>query len=52
MNKFIEVHLKGEPTLINLYHIQNIMGNKLFIDENKWFTADETYEQLKELIWR
>ena len=52
MNKFIEVHVYGKPTLINLYYIQNIMGNKLFVDENTWFTADEAYEQLKLLIWR
>lgn len=58
MNRFIEVHRNGKPYLINTRWIEGITDNTIYLA----FTApqdtvqdhiktDETYEQLKELIW-
>ena len=58
MNRFIEVHKNGKPCLINTRWIEEITGNTIYFAftvpqaiEQDYIKADETYEQLKELIW-
>lgn len=59
MNKFIEVHVNGKPHLINARWIEEIFDNAIYLAfsepnaiEQDYIETDETYEQLKELIWR
>ena len=54
MNNFIEVHLNGKPILLNLDYILSVRENNLYVAGNppKWVTVDESYGQLKLLIWR
>ena len=61
MNGFIEVHVDGQPSLINTRWIESIYEHTILIAlyrrsgstaEKDCIYVDETYEQLKELIWR
>ena len=61
MNKFIEVHVDGQPYLINTRWIEAIHEHTILLAlyrrsgstaEKEHIDVDETYEQLKELIWR
>lgn len=58
MNRFIEVHRNGKPCLINTRWIEEIVGSTIYLAftvplavEQDHIKTDETYEQLKELIW-
>lgn len=59
MNRFIEVHKNGKPCLINTRWIEEITGNTIYFAfsvphaiKQDHIRTDETYDQLKELIWR
>ena len=61
MNRFIEVHVDGQPYLINTSWIESIHEHTILFSlyrrsgstaEKEYIDVDETYEQLKELIWR
>ena len=59
MNEFIEVHVEGKRHLINTRWIEEICNNTIYFAfsvpdavEQDYLKTDETYEQLKELIWR
>ena len=58
MNRFIEVHRNGKPCLINTRWIEEITDSTIYLAftvpyaiEQDHIKTDETYEQLKELIW-
>ena len=64
MNKFIEVHSKGERHLVNINWIEEVYedySNNVTIFfafnipneiEQEILKIDETYEKIRELLWR
>lgn len=59
MDQFIEVHCNGEKRFINLRWVEEIQEDKnycvtiyfAFTNPN-CFKVDESYEEIKRLIWR
>ena len=65
MNNFIEVHSidLGKPVLINLSHVEEIIPSQDGVDiyfaftppgytDQDYIKAEESYDKIKQLIWR
>lgn len=60
MADFIEVHLQGEPQLVNLDWVENIWptenGTQIYFaftspdDTSQAFTIDESYDKIKSIV--
>lgn len=61
MNKFIEVHCEGEPQLINLAWVENVLKTGINAEiffafagpdcsSQEYISTDESYEEIRELV--
>ena len=62
MNNFIEVHIVGEPRLINLAWVESVrkmgQGTQIFLASKTpkgiprdYLIVDESYAEIRRLIW-
>lgn len=51
MKRFIEIHTKdGTTHLVNVQHIVEVCGSKIYTDDYPYFECVESYEKIRLLI--